>query len=66
MSAVAKKKQSDARRAVTVRLPEKLVTTAEAFSERHHRSFTSVVELALVDYLKRYGHLPPLEESIDE
>ena len=66
MVAVAKKKQSDARRAVTVRLPEVLLVKVEGFAEKHHRTFTSVVEFALSEYIRRYGHLPILEDSLEE
>lgn len=66
MIAVAKKPKSEKRRAVTVRLSDDLVTDAESFAEKHHRSFTSIVEIAIAEYLRRYGKVPTIEESIED
>lgn len=62
MAAPKKKIDRPVKRQVNMRLDEPIVEEAESFAERHHRTFTSVVEVALREYLDRHGKKPPVEQ----
>lgn len=60
--AAKKKVDRHLKRQLGIRLDPDIVRRAEEFAERHHRTLTAVFELALKEYLDKYGDLPPIEE----
>jgi hypothetical protein len=47
---------------VSFRLPLEIKTAAEKAAADDHRSFSSLVEKVLADYLKKHGYLPAVGE----
>jgi len=61
--ATDEKKDRHKRRAVTIRLPDDVLDPVEAWCELHDRTFTSVVDKALREYMARYGNAVPVEQQ---
>lgn len=62
MISVARPTKKGPTRQLGVRLQEPLIARAEAFADKHHRTLTSVLEVALEEYLDRHEKKPAVED----
>ena len=54
------------KKAFTTRLDETVLAAAQRVADAERRSVTNVIEVALLEYAERKGHLPPSPNEVDE